>query len=67
MLVFIKKVVSKRFECVGKEKKFYAKMVQKGACLDCGFVNDCLQKKEEGNKPNPFQKGHVNHINVEEI
>jgi hypothetical protein len=24
------------------------------------------QKKDEGNKPNPFQKGHVNHINVEE-
>jgi hypothetical protein len=31
------------------------------------YVNDCPQKKDEGNKPNPFQKGHVNHINVEEI
>jgi hypothetical protein len=25
MLVFIKRVVSKRFKCVGKEKKFHAK------------------------------------------
>jgi hypothetical protein len=31
------------------------------------YANDCPQKKDEGNKPNPFQKGHVNHINVEEI
>jgi hypothetical protein len=31
------------------------------------YANDCPQKKDEGNKPNPFQTGHVNHINVEEI
>jgi hypothetical protein len=31
------------------------------------YANDCPQRKDEGNKPNPFQKGHVNHINVEEI
>jgi hypothetical protein len=31
------------------------------------YANDCPQKKDEGNKPNPFQKGQVNHINVEEI
>jgi hypothetical protein len=31
------------------------------------YANDCPQKKDEGNKPNPFQKGHVNHVNVEEI
>jgi hypothetical protein len=31
------------------------------------YTNDCPQKKDEGNKPNPFQKGHVNHVNVEEI
>src|SRR3954471_4255018 len=32
------------------------------------YENECLEKKVEGaNKPNPFQKGQVNHINVEEI
>jgi hypothetical protein len=31
------------------------------------YANDCPQKKDEGNKPNPFQKGYVNHINVEKI
>jgi hypothetical protein len=40
-------------------------------CFKCHktghYANDCPQKKDEGNKPNPFQKGHVNHINVEEI
>jgi hypothetical protein len=37
-------------------------------CYKTGhYTNDCPQKREEGNKPNPFQKGHVNHINVEEI
>jgi hypothetical protein len=25
------------------------------------------KKKDDGNKPNPFQKGHVNHVNVEEV
>jgi hypothetical protein len=40
-------------------------------CFKCHktghYANDCPQKKDEGNKPNPFQKGHVNHVNVEEI
>src|SRR4051812_4070110 len=32
------------------------------------YANECPEKKVEGpNKPNPFQKGQVNHINVEEI
>jgi hypothetical protein len=32
------------------------------------YSNDCPQRqKEEGNKPNPFQKGHVNHVNVKEV
>jgi hypothetical protein len=45
MLVFIKRFVSKRFEWCGKEKKFSCKKVlQKGACLDCGleFCMPCL-------------------------
>jgi hypothetical protein len=45
MLVFIKRVVSKRFEWYWKrEKSFMQKVVQKGACLDCGldFCMPCL-------------------------
>jgi hypothetical protein len=39
MLVFIKRVVSKRFEWRWKrEKSFMQKVVQKGACLDCGLA-----------------------------
>jgi hypothetical protein len=39
MLVFIKRVISKRFEwCWKREKSFMQKVVQTGACLDCGFV-----------------------------
>jgi hypothetical protein len=38
MLVFIKRVVSKRFEwCWEREKVSCKKVVQKGACLDCGL------------------------------
>jgi hypothetical protein len=40
-------------------------------CFKCHktghYANECPQKKYEGNKPNPFHKGHVNHVNVEEI
>src|SRR3954464_5295875 len=41
-------------------------------CFKCKktghYANECPEKKTDGaNKPNPFQKGHVNHINVEEI
>jgi hypothetical protein len=45
MLVFIKRVVSKRFEwCWKREKSFMPKVVQMGACLDCGldFCMSCL-------------------------
>jgi hypothetical protein len=45
MLVFIKRVVSKRFEwCWKREKNSCKKVVQKGACLDCGldFCMPCL-------------------------
>jgi hypothetical protein len=38
MLVFIKRVVSKRFEwCWKREKVSCKKVVQKGACLDYGL------------------------------
>jgi hypothetical protein len=38
MLVFIKRVVSKSFEwCWKREKVSCKKLVQKGACLDCGL------------------------------
>src|SRR3954464_3631950 len=41
-------------------------------CFKCNkvghYANECPEKKADGaNKPNPFQKGQVNHINVEEI
>jgi hypothetical protein len=41
-------------------------------CYKCNnkghYANDCPEKKaKEGFKPNPFQKGHVNHVNVEEV
>jgi hypothetical protein len=45
MLVFIKRVFSKRFEwCWKREKVSCKKVVQKGACLDCGldFCMPCL-------------------------
>jgi hypothetical protein len=45
MLVFIKRVVLKRFEwCWNREKVSYKKVVQKGACVDCGlgFCISCL-------------------------
>jgi hypothetical protein len=45
MLVLIKRVVSKRFEwCWKREKVSCKKVVQKGACLDCGldFFMLCL-------------------------
>jgi hypothetical protein len=45
MLVFIKRVVSKRFEwCWKREKVSCKKVVQKGACVDCGldFCISCL-------------------------
>jgi hypothetical protein len=32
------------------------------------FANDCPKNKQDAAaKPNPFKKGHVNHINVEEM
>jgi hypothetical protein len=46
MLVFIKTVISKRFEwCWKREKISCEKVVQKGACLDCGldFCMSCLK------------------------
>ena len=41
-------------------------------CFKCKknghYANECPEKKAvETIKPNPFQKGHVNHVNVEEV
>jgi hypothetical protein len=41
-------------------------------CFKCEktghFANDCPEnKQDDAANPNPFQKGHVNHINVEEV
>ena len=41
-------------------------------CYNCKnkghYSNECPEKKNgEATKPNPFQKGHVNHVNVEEV
>jgi hypothetical protein len=45
ILVFIKKGVYKKFEwCWKREKALYKKVVQEGACVDCGlgFCMSCL-------------------------
>jgi hypothetical protein len=45
MLVFIKRVISKRFKwCWKREKVSCKKVIQKGACVDCGlgFCMSCL-------------------------
>jgi hypothetical protein len=45
MLVFIKRVIYKKFEwCWKREKALCKKVVQEGACVDCGlgFFMSCL-------------------------
>ncbi|XP_040244023.1 uncharacterized protein [Aegilops tauschii subsp. strangulata] len=43
--------------------------VQCFGCKAMGhYATDCPRAKNSGSsKPNPFQKGHVNHVNVEEV
>ncbi|XP_071678354.1 uncharacterized protein [Lolium perenne] len=58
--------------------RFVKKDLSQVECFKCRkighFANDCPEKKAEearkvvdAGKPNPFQKGHANHVNVEEI
>ena len=48
------------------------KDISQVVCYKCKskghYATECPEKKaEEAAKPNPFQKGHVNHVNVEEV
>jgi hypothetical protein len=57
MLVFIKRVVSKRFEwCWKREKVSCKKVVQKGACLDCGldFCIPCFFFERKCGRGSPY-------------
>ena len=50
----------------------YKKDISQVLCFKCNnkghYATDCPEKKAaEAAKPNPFQKGQVNHINVEEV
>ncbi|XP_071678908.1 uncharacterized protein [Lolium perenne] len=58
--------------------RFVKKDLSQVECFKCRktghLANDCMYNKAEGarnivdaGKPNPFQKGHANHVNVEEI
>jgi hypothetical protein len=55
---------------------FTARDISQVQCFNCNklghYANDCPEAKKDsgntnGSKPNPFQKGHVNHLDVEEI
>jgi hypothetical protein len=55
---------------------FNKKDISQILCYNCKkpghYAADCPEKKKNGggfngNKPNPFNKGHMNHINVEEV
>ncbi|XP_071680260.1 uncharacterized protein [Lolium perenne] len=46
--------------------------VSQVTCFKCKnkghYATECPEKKaDEADKPNPFQKGHANHVNVEEV
>ena len=48
------------------------KDVSQVTCFKCNnkghYANECLEEKAKvAAKPNPFKKGHVNHVNVEEV
>jgi hypothetical protein len=55
-----------------RNSDFTQRDISKVECFNCKktghYSRDCPEKnKNDGNKPNPFQKGHVNHVNVEEV
>ncbi|KAK1680455.1 hypothetical protein QYE76_041303 [Lolium multiflorum] len=62
----------------GNGHRFVKKDISQVECFKCRktghYANECPEKEseearkaEEARKPNPFRKGHVNHVNVEEL
>jgi hypothetical protein len=54
-----------------KDNNFMKKDISQVVCYKCNnkghYANDCRGKKDDSNKPNTFQKGHVNHVSMEEV
>ncbi|XP_071683185.1 uncharacterized protein [Lolium perenne] len=54
-----------------RPNNFTGRDISQVECFKCRktghYASDCPEKKDGNAKPTPFQKGHVNHVNVEEV
>ncbi|XP_071678773.1 uncharacterized protein [Lolium perenne] len=54
-----------------RPNNFTGRDISQVECFKCRktghYASDCPEKKDVNAKPTPFQKGHVNHVNVEEV